>query len=112
MRVRTVRDLGAAVREARQRLELTQADLASLLGVNRRWVGRLEKGHARLEAQLVLDAAEAVGLSLHVDPQPEDSTTREFDDVLADLRRELARPPRTQRSTVPDLPHPGYNTDA
>ena len=64
MRVRTVRDIGAVVHDARREKNLTQADLASIIGVSRDWVIRLEKGHPRLEAQLVLDAMEAVGLAV------------------------------------------------
>lgn len=64
MSVRTVQDLGLAVREARRHQNLTQQELADRLGVSRAWVVRLEAGHPRLETQLVLDAVAAVGLEL------------------------------------------------
>jgi transcriptional regulator with XRE-family HTH domain len=64
MQVHTVRDLGAAVREARSKNHVTQAELAQRAGVSREWLVRLEQGHPRLEVQLVLDTLEAVGLVL------------------------------------------------
>lgn len=87
MRIRTVRDLGAAVREARSVHGMTQADLAAAVGVSRDWVVRLERGHPRLEAQLVLDALHAAGVPLSIGaveatPDPDD---HEFDEVLRSL---------------------------
>jgi HTH-type transcriptional regulator/antitoxin HipB len=55
-------DVGAVVRQARRDRTMTQADLAREIGVSRDWVVRLEKGHPRLEAQLVLDALDALGV--------------------------------------------------
>lgn len=60
--VHTMSDVGAVVRRARRELTMTQADLARAVGVSRDWVVRLEKGHPRLEAQLVLDALDALGV--------------------------------------------------
>jgi HTH-type transcriptional regulator/antitoxin HipB len=64
MQVHTVRDLGAAVREARSKEHLTQAALAHRAGVSRDWLVRLEQGQPRLEVQLVLDVLAAAGLTL------------------------------------------------
>lgn len=79
MRARTVRDLGSMVRERRRSRGTTQSDLAAAVGASRDWVVRLEKGHPRLEAQKVLDALAAVGLTLDAeadeDPVPVDSTS-------------------------------------
>lgn len=66
MHAKSVRDLGAQVRSARRAQGMTQADLASRLGVSRDWVVRLEQGHPRLEVQRVLDALAVLGLSLDV----------------------------------------------
>lgn len=70
MLAKTVRDLGVLVRAARTSRGMTQADLAHELRVSRDWVVRLEKGHPRLEAQRVLDALMALGLTLDVNPAP------------------------------------------
>lgn len=64
MKVTSVRDLGALVRSTRLEAGLTQAELATRLGVARDWVVRLEQGHPRLEAQKVLDALAALDLTL------------------------------------------------
>lgn len=66
MRARTVRDLGALVRVTRRARGLTQAELASRLGVSRDWVVRLERGHPRLEAQKVLDALTVLQMEVDV----------------------------------------------
>src|SRR3546814_17977254 len=49
MHVRTMQDLGAAVRQARTGHGKTQAELAEHVGVSRDGVVRLAKGHPRLE---------------------------------------------------------------
>lgn len=64
MEMRTMGDVGVAVRELRRRRGWTQAQLAERVGVSRAWVVRLEGGSPRLEAQLVLDAFVALGGSL------------------------------------------------
>jgi transcriptional regulator with XRE-family HTH domain len=64
MQVKTMGDLGALVRSARNARGMTQADLAARLHMSRDWVVRLEKGHPRLEAQRVLDALRVVGVNL------------------------------------------------
>lgn len=64
MKVTSVRDLGALVRSTRLDAGLTQAELATRLGVSRDWVVRLEQGHPRLEVQKVLDALSALDLTL------------------------------------------------
>lgn len=70
MRVRTMRELGGAVRHARRQRHMTQAELAERMGVSRDWVVRLERGHARLEAQKVFDALFVVGLAVDVSEAP------------------------------------------
>ncbi|HEY3003123.1 MAG TPA: helix-turn-helix domain-containing protein [Kribbellaceae bacterium] len=86
--VRTVRDLGAAVRQARTEHHLTQAELAKRVGVSRDWVVRLERGHPRLEMQRVLDALEAVGVALTLDEAGDTAHSggsEDWDDVFAEL---------------------------
>jgi HTH-type transcriptional regulator/antitoxin HipB len=96
--IRTVRDIGAAVRQARTDRRMTQAELAARIGVARDWVVRLERGHPRLEAQLVLDALEAVGLSLTADSEAttEADSPLPWDDVFAGLTADS--PPGTGTS--------------
>ncbi|MEV6411188.1 helix-turn-helix domain-containing protein [Kribbella sp. NPDC051718] len=91
MQVHTVRDLGAAVREARSHQGLTQAELARRAGVSRDWLVRLEQGHPRLEVQLVLDVLAAAGLALATGPQPPetaDQTEATWDELFSHLTGE------------------------
>ncbi|WP_185443026.1 helix-turn-helix domain-containing protein [Kribbella qitaiheensis] len=84
--VHTVRDLGAAVRQARTEQNMTQADLAAKVGVSRNWIMRLEKGHPRLETQLVLDAMAAAGVALTtVEDSLDEPTDSAWNEVFADL---------------------------
>ena len=88
MEIRTTRDLGAAVRDARSKLHLTQSQLAQRAGVSRDWVVRLEQGHPRLELRLVLDTVAAVGLRLLADDQSdaaEDQTEAAWNEVFTNL---------------------------
>lgn len=66
MRVRTMSDLGALVREARERSGLTQADLAKRAGVSREWLLKVEAGRTPAEMPRVLDLLDELGLILDV----------------------------------------------
>jgi HTH-type transcriptional regulator / antitoxin HipB len=54
--------LGRAVRLKRQEKGLSQSALAAQLGVERKWVIRLESGNPKAELGLVLKALDALGL--------------------------------------------------
>jgi transcriptional regulator with XRE-family HTH domain len=54
MAIRQMLDLGVAVRAERLRRGLSQVDVAARAGVSREWLGRLEHGAPRLEADKVL----------------------------------------------------------
>lgn len=69
MRVRTMSDLGALVREARERSGLTQAGLAKRAGVSREWLLKVEAGRTPAEMPRVLDLLHELGLILDVHPQ-------------------------------------------
>ncbi len=88
MEVHTVRDLGAAVRQARRRRGMSQAELAERAGVSREWLVRLEQGHPRLETQLVLDTLAAVGLTVLTTSKEEasqDAVDATWDDLFSGL---------------------------
>jgi hypothetical protein len=56
--------------------------------VSREWLVRLEQGHPRLEAQLVLDTLEAAGVALtteETDSSPQDETEAAWDEVFSNL---------------------------
>lgn len=62
--VRRPEDIAAAVREARRRKRLSQAQLAERLKVNREWVSRLEAGEGGITLKLLLLALHELGLTL------------------------------------------------
>ncbi|RZU14198.1 y4mF family transcriptional regulator [Kribbella rubisoli] len=98
MEIRSAHDLGAAVRQARARRRLTQEQLAREAGVSREWLIRLERGHARLELQLVLNTLAAAGLTLLVsddDAATEDPTETAWEEVFSPL---TAREPEHRRA--------------
>lgn len=57
-------DLGRLVRQARERMSLTQQAFADLAGVGRRFLSELENGKETLELGKVMRVARAAGLSL------------------------------------------------
>jgi HTH-type transcriptional regulator/antitoxin HipB len=82
VQVRTAKDIGTFIRDQRKRQKLDQATLASLIGVNRRWVMEVERGKPRAEIDLVLKALEALGLSLSVDRRDGPGPTADALDIV------------------------------
>lgn len=64
--LQTPADLGAAIRAARKRQGLTQAELAELAGVGARFVSELERGKSTAHLGLALQLAQLAGLDLLV----------------------------------------------
>ncbi len=69
--VRRAEDIAAAVKQARLRQGLTQAQLAARLKVNREWVSRLEGGEGGITLKLLLAALRELGLTLSLAEQTE-----------------------------------------
>lgn len=65
--LRTVGELGAAIRDRRRALGLSQQDLAELVGASRQWIVGIEGGHERAELGLLLRTLNALGLVLTLD---------------------------------------------
>ena len=77
----TVRDLGAAVRDARRQAGLSQQAVADRARVPRQWVSRLETGsNPGAELWKVLDLLAALNLMVTLAPVPPTE-----DDLFADL---------------------------
>ena len=66
MLIRTTRDLGHLIRDRRSRMGLTQAALADVVGVSRKWIVELEAGKRSADLSLVLRTVKALGLDLEV----------------------------------------------
>ena len=69
-------ELGAAVRSERSRRGLSQTALAARAGVSREWLGRLENGAPRLEADKVLRTLTV--LDIRVLPKDESPTQHDI----------------------------------
>ena len=84
MIVRTARDLGAAVRDARLRQGWTQAELADRIDVSRQWVISLERGKASAELGTALRAVAALGMVANLVDAPTRDTGIDLDRLLGD----------------------------
>lgn len=84
----TVRELGAALRDARRASGLSQEALAERAGVSRPWLSRLETGaNPGAELRKVLDVLTALGLAVKLGPSPKpalDDDTDPFADMFGD----------------------------
>ncbi len=70
MMIRTSIELGNALRARRRELNLRQEDVASVIGVNRRVIGELERGKGSVQLQIAMEAARALGLDVELTPRP------------------------------------------
>ncbi len=66
MRIRSPRDFGLVVREARRAEKLTQAELATRAGVTREWIVGFERGNRGAEVGRVFQVLTALGLDIDV----------------------------------------------
>lgn len=69
--------LGRAVRTKRQERGLSQSALAAKIGVERKWVLRLESGNPKAELGLVLKTLDALGLRASLGDENAPSSNRE-----------------------------------
>jgi len=92
MRIKTARELGMRLREAREDAALTQAQLAQRIGTSRQWVFDLERGKSTVRVGLVLRALSALGLACDIsDPGASESRGRSsLSDVLDRARGETS----------------------
>ena len=85
MRLASARDLGLYVRQRRQDLGKSQADLARLAGVSRRWLTALEAGKATAEIGLVLKALAALGVIIDAQVAVAPQGDVDLDQFLSEL---------------------------
>lgn len=82
MRIRTRKELGQLMREFRRKLGLTQAQLAEMVGVNRRWVVQVEQAKTSADLRTLLRALRALGAELHVRPQRTSPAAEEIGKIV------------------------------
>lgn len=72
MRIRTVRDIGILIKEARIQRGLTQSGLAKMINVTQSWISWIENGKPTAEIGNVLLALTALGVEMNFNlPLPE-----------------------------------------
>lgn len=64
-------ELGAAIRERRRELGITQDHLAASIGVSRKVIGELERGKQTVHLGIAIRAANSVGLNVGVEGRGE-----------------------------------------
>lgn len=109
-RLRTPRDLGAAVRDERRARGLTQAELARTAGVSREWLIGVEQGkRPRAELEKILVVLAALELPLSIDdaspgPRPNSPSPAEGHGSLTSrATREAINEVRTAAAAVPEI---------
>lgn len=65
MRIRTARDVGILIREARKRRGLSQAALAKLMNTTQTWISWVENGKSSAEIGSVLLALTTLGVEMN-----------------------------------------------
>ncbi len=63
-------DIGNIVRSRRTKAALSQGELADKIGVSRKWIADLERGHPRAQLHLVLDVLNALDALVDVIDAP------------------------------------------
>ena len=88
MRVRTVRDLGAAVKQTRKERGLSQAALAREVGVHQPKISAVERGAPGVRVELVLQILRTLDLVITVEagskPASKRARKKEPDDLDLD----------------------------
>jgi HTH-type transcriptional regulator / antitoxin HipB len=95
--LRNAEQLGMTIRLKRKEKGLSQHRLAELLGVERKWVLRLEAGNPKAEFGLVLKTLDALGLGAHLsdeDRPPSRKNRHSPASRLDEVFRRLQRPVR------------------
>jgi HTH-type transcriptional regulator / antitoxin HipB len=80
MILKTLKDFGLVLREARRSKKLTQSQLAQKLGTNQEWISNLETGRIENPSLgTILRAFAALGVNLNADTRPRLNPDDSFD---------------------------------
>ena len=94
MLVRTPQDIGALLRERRQKAGLDQAELARRIGVSRQWLIEVEGGKPRAEIGLVLRALNVLDIPLEIGTPHYAAGVADTPDIDIDAIIDAARKPQ------------------
>jgi transcriptional regulator with XRE-family HTH domain len=85
--ISNARQLGAAVRAARKRQNLSQAALAAEAGVSRAWLARFETGHPGASIEQIFRVLRALGVSIDLTERKTSDAESAVLAALAELRK-------------------------
>ena len=95
MRIRTVTDIGAFIRERRTRLGMDQIALAKKAGTSRKWLVEVEQGKPGAEIGLILRTLKSLEISIDLEadtsvatPPPSKAKAPDINSVLDSLKRQ------------------------
>jgi len=92
MLIRTTRNLAHLIRDRRTRLALTQANLAELAGVSRKWIVDLEAGRRTGDISLILRTLRALDLDIEVRDRVKRARSSDIDlDEIIDRSKRTPR---------------------
>lgn len=74
--------LGARLRQIREQLDLTQAEVSERSGVSRQLLVKIERGHPRAEIGKVLAILRALGRGLAMEPVTDAPAAIDLDELL------------------------------
>lgn len=86
IRAKTAGDMGRLIREHRKHRGMSQAELATAMGVSRKWIVDVERGKASVALDFVTRTFRVLGASLFITLPEEDTQTQNEDPVEAALR--------------------------
>lgn len=82
MRIRTTRDIGILIKEARKRQGLSQAALAKMINTTQTWVSWIENGKSSAEIGSVLLALTTLGVVMDFNFPPMPPSGDEHDNDI------------------------------
>jgi HTH-type transcriptional regulator/antitoxin HipB len=89
--LRNAEQLGATIRLRRKEKGFSQSRLADLLGVERKWVLRLEAGNPKAALGLVLKTLHALNLRAFLSDEDQHAPTSRLDEVFVRLQRPVRK---------------------
>jgi HTH-type transcriptional regulator / antitoxin HipB len=84
MQIRTARDLGATIRQARKDRGLSQTGLAKKVGVHQPKISTVEKGAPGVRVGLILQILRTLNLTIAIGSPPKRTTKRRRQDQEKD----------------------------
>jgi HTH-type transcriptional regulator/antitoxin HipB len=88
--IRSPHEIGQLIRSRREARSLTQAGLASSIGVSRKWIVEAESGKPTAEIGLIMRTLSILGVALTVDDESRPQPAAGHHDDIPDVNDVLA----------------------